>query len=165
MSFNYANADNVQGIIPALQSGASTVGPISGEYPLFQVSSPVDASGMEMAFVCLLDATTVGTQVLATAASTVVLKPYDGNTTAAAASDNNELFNVIDFSNSGASVIAGQSWSAAHNSMKATGTSTTDLDADDWVNLDVAANITGAGGFGVIGYTAFFVHGVPGAVA
>lgn len=164
MAYPYTNGLNIAGTLPGLSmgGGASAVGPISGEYPLFQVSSPVDSSGLEMAFVSVLDATTAGTQVMATGTTTVVLKPYDGATTAAAASDNNELFAVTDFSNSATGT---NSWTGAHNATKALGTSTTDLDADDWVNLDVSANITGAGGLGHIGWSAFFVHGVPGAVA
>lgn len=162
MAYPYVNAAQVQGVVGFLQSGASAVGPISGEYPLFQSSQPVDASGIEMAFVNVMDATTAGTQAMATGASTVVLKPYDGATTGAAASDNNELFAVTDFSNTN---TGANSWTAAHGVLKGTGTSATDLDADDWVNLDVAANLTGAGGFGNIGWSAFFVHGVPGAVA
>lgn len=161
MSFAYMNAYSAQGSIPFLQSGASAVGVISGEYPLFQVAAPVDVSGIELAVVNIMDATTAGTQAMATGTTTVVLKPFDGATTAAAASDNNELFAVTDFSNSATGT---NSWTGARNAMKATGTSTTDLDADDWIVLDVAANITGAAGLGTIGYNAYIVHGIPGTV-
>lgn len=163
MSFAYMNAYSAQGELAPPQGAVSSCGltQVSGEYPLFQVAAPVDVSGIEMALVNLMDATSVGTQAMATGTTTVVLKPYDGATTAAAASDNNELFAVTDFSNSATGT---NSWTGAHNAMKATGTSTTDLDADDWINLDAAIVLTGAGGMGHIGWNAYIVHGIPGTV-
>ena len=160
MSFNYMNANNVQGCLVGFEQ-ASGNSVFSKPYPLFDVSQPVDVSGMEMAFVNTRDGSTVGTQTMVTGASTVILKPYDGNTTAGAASGNNALFAATDYTN--APTGAG-SFTVVHGAVKATGTSTTDLDADDWVNLDVT-NITGAGGFGTLGFSAFFVHGIPGSVA
>lgn len=164
MSYPYTNAISIGGVLPAPQGAVATCGlsPISGEYPLFNVSSPVDASGLEFAIVNIMDATTAGTQTMATGATTVVAKPYDGATTAAAASGNNELFAATDFSNT---VTGANSWTGAHAAAKHVGTSTTDLDADDWVNLDWAVVLTGTGGIGDTGWAAFFVHGVPGSVA
>lgn len=160
MSFPYANAMSISA---TLSDVVATTSPVlllrSGEYPLWAVPRAVDVSGMDLAIADVLDGSTAGTQAIASAASTVVLKPYDGGTSASAASDNNELFAVGDFSNS----ITG-GWTA-HAAIRAVGTSTTDLDADDWVNLDVAANISGTGGFGEVIVQAFFVYGVPGGPA
>ena len=164
MAYPYLNAENIGAVLPHPQGSVATCGlaPVTGEYPLFQVSSPVDASGIEFAIVNILDASTIGSQSMVTGTTTVVAKPYDGATTAAAASDNNELFAVTDYSNS---ATGANSWTAAHGASKRVGTSTTDLDADDWVNLDWAIVLSGTGGIGDTGWSAFFVHGVPGAVA
>ena len=164
MAYPYLNAENISGVLPHPQGSVNTCGlaPVSGEYPLFQVSSPVDASGLEFAIVNVMDATTVGSQAMVTGTTTVVYNPYDGATTAAAASANNNLFGNDDYSNS---ATGANTWTGAHNAAKHVGTSTTDLDADDWVNLDAAVVLTGTGGIGDTGWSAFFVHGVPGAVA
>lgn len=159
MAYPYINAMNAKGRI----IGIAPTGPgiLAGNYPLFDVSAPVDSSGMELAFVSQVDNSTVGSQAMATGTTTVVLKPYDAATTAQGATTATPLFAKTDFSNS---ATGANSWTGSHNAMKGVGTTTTDLDADDWVNVEVA-NITGTAGFGVIGWTAFFVHGVPGSVA
>jgi hypothetical protein len=49
--------------------------------------------------------------------------------------------------------------------ISAQATSTTDLDADDWVNLNVAANLDTSAGLGIIVCQAEFIYGVPGGPA
>lgn len=158
MAFPYMNEMSVSATLLDVGEATTPVSEIlSGEYPLFEVPRTVDVSGMELAVAIQVAPSTGLAQSIASGTTTVVLKPYDGGTSASAASDNNELFNVNDFSNS----ITG-GWTA-HQARKAVGTSTTDLDADDWVNMDVAANLTTAAGFGQMLVSAFFLYGVPAA--
>src|SRR3990167_4921276 len=98
MSFNYDNALNVQGSLKGFEQ-ASGHSIFSKAAPLFSVSAPVDVSAMELAFVNVADGSTIGTQTMAKGASTVLLKPYDGDTTAAAASGNNILTATTVYSN------------------------------------------------------------------
>lgn len=127
------------------------------EHGLFQVPAVVDVSGLELAIAMVVDASTGLTQTIASGATTLTFKPYDGNTNASAATDNNELFAAEDFSNSN---TGSSSFTVVHGAMRAVGTSTTDLDADDWVNIDIL-NPTGAGGFGVGQVSAAFIYGKP----
>ncbi len=162
MSFPYANEESISVTHFGITGASLTVTETIGTLPLpgFMVGRPVDVSGMEVAIAIALNgATTHVGQSIASGTTTTVFKPYDGGTSASAASDNNELFAVTDFSNS----LAG-GWTA-HQARKAVGTSTTDLDADDWVNLDVAANAAAGAGAAEIVMNAFFVYGVPGAPA
>ena len=161
MSFPYANEKTAETEVFNIDIAGATshASLISAEYPVFMVGRPVDVSGMEVAIGVILAAATAGQAGIASGTTTVVFKPYDGGTSASAASDNNELFAVTDFSNS----ITG-GWTT-HQARKAVGTSTTDLDADDWVNLDVAANLSTSGGVGSAILAAFFIYGVPGTIA
>ena len=129
--------------------------------PMFQVVAVVDVSGMEMAIATQLDASTANTQTIASGTTTVVYKPHDGNTNGGGATDNNEFFAVTDFSNS---ATGAASWTVVHGAMRAVGTTTTDLDADDWVNMDMAIVGTGAVGQGVCAVTAAFIFGKPAAI-
>ena len=132
---------------------------VLGQYPMFRTQRPVDVSGMEMSVAIVQNAATAFSQSIASAATNLVLKPYDGGTTASAASGTNQLFANEDFSNS---VTGG--WTT-HAAIAAVGTSTTDLDADDWVNLDVVANPTTTEGIGIAIVQAEFIYGVPGGPA
>ncbi len=174
MAYAYVNAMNIAGTLmaPPELSATDTREIIAGGYPIFQVSTPVDVSGLEFAIV----GHGAGTALLAaqaTADNTVLMQPYDGTTTASGVTGNNPLVGSATAATAATAAPIGfgniytgsNSWTGKHNAQKRTGTSTTDLDADDWVNLDVMANITGAAGFGELGWNAFFVHGVPGGVA
>jgi hypothetical protein len=131
-------------------------------HPLFQVPAVVDVSGMELAIATQLDGLTGTGQTIASGTTTLLYKPHDGNTNAGGATGNNNFFAATDFSNSATGT---SSWTVAHGAMRAVGTSTTDLDADDWVNLDVAAALTGAIGHGAIAVSVAFIYGKPAAVA
>ncbi len=165
MSFPYANEASVSVSHFGITGASLTVTEILGTLPLpgFMVGRPVDVTGMEVAIAISLNgATTHAGQAIASGASTTVFKPYDGGTSASAATGNNLLVNLatnLEFSNS---VTGG--WTA-HQAKKNSPTSTTDLDADDWVNLDVAANAAAAGGAAEIVMGAFFLYGVPGSIA
>ena len=50
-----------------------------------------------------------------------------------------------------------------HEAVSASPSGTTDLDADDWLNLNVVANATDIAG--VVQVQAKFIHGIPGAIA
>lgn len=130
-------------------------------HPLFQVPAVVDVSGMELAIATQLDGLTGTGQTLASGTTTVVYKPHDGNTNGGGATDNNEFFAVNDFSNS---ATGASSWTVVHGAMRAVGTGTTDLDADDWVNLDIAAMASAAAGHGAIAVSVAFIYGKPAAI-
>jgi hypothetical protein len=127
------------------------------EHGLFQLPAVVDVSGLEMAIATVLDQSTGLTQTIVTGATTMTFKPYDGNTNASGATDNNELFAAEDFSNSN---TGSSSFTVVHGAMRAVGTSTTDLDADDWVNIDILSP-TGVAGIGVAQVSAAFIFGKP----
>ncbi len=166
MSYPYVNGMNAAGVLGSTLSTGSPTGFIAGGYPLFQVSSPVDVTGLEFAIAGHGAAGTALLAAQATAGDTVNMQPYDGTTTASGVTGNNPLIVTVSAAAGFGNSISGtNSWTGKHAARKSIGTSTTDLDADDWVNLDVQANLTGAGGFGEIAWTAFFVHGVPGGVA
>lgn len=160
MSFPVVNAKAVGSLLTngrALGASANKAELLSLSYPIFSVNGVVDVSGMEMAIATHLDSTTGNVQALASGTTTVVFKPHDGNTNGGGATDNNEFFAVTDFSNS---ATGAASWTVAHGAMRAIGTSTTDLDADDWVNIDVAVNTTGVGP-GVAQVAAVYIYGKP----
>jgi hypothetical protein len=50
-----------------------------------------------------------------------------------------------------------------HEAVSASPSGTTDLDADDWLNLNVVANASNIAG--VVQVQAKFIHGIPGAIA
>ena len=166
MSFPYYNVEHKALVLLGISSEATTSPMIkSSEYPLFNVPQVVDLSAMQMDIVQLMDASTGVTQTMASGTTTVVLNPYDGGTNAAnagTATGVNNIFGNDDWSNSATGT---NSWTVVHGARKQTGTSATDLDATDWVNLDVDVNISGAGGFGAINVAAWYAFGKPGAVA
>ena len=129
------------------------------QIPIFSTPGVVDVSGMEFAAAMVIEAATTLTQDLASGASTVVLNFGDAGTAAAGAASGNHLLSNDTFSNS----VTG-AWTI-HGANMANGTSTTDLDADDWVNLHVVANTSAVGGFGAVTMKAAFVYGKPGAIA
>ena len=164
MAFPVMNAEIVSMIVNSGRSlGASdNKAELSAlSFPLFQVPAVVDVSGMEMGIATCVDAATGILQTIASGTTTVVYKPHDGNTNAGGATDNNEFFAVTDFSNS---ATGAASWTVVHGAMRNVGTSTTDLDADDWTNLDLAIVGTGAVGQGVMAVSAAFIFGKPAAI-
>ncbi len=170
MAYPYVNSMNSAGMIGPTLSTGSPVGILPGGYPIFQVSSPVDVTGLEFA---VAGQHAAGTALLAaqgTGAESVLMQPYDGTTTASGITGNNPLIGSATAATAAGSNAIGNiytgtnSWTGKHAARKAVGSSTTDLDADDWVNLDVQASISGADGFNSFVWTSYFVHGIPGAV-
>ena len=130
-------------------------------HPLFQVPAVVDVSGMELAIATQLDGLTGTGQTIATGSTTLLYKPHDGNTNAGGATGNNSFFAATDFSNSATGT---SSWTVAHGAMRAVGTSTTDLDADDWVNIHVNTAVSGTTGAGAADYNVAYLYGKPGGI-
>ena len=129
------------------------------QIPSFSTPGVVDVSGMEFAAAMVIEAATTLTQDLASGASTVEFQFGDAGTSATGTASGNHLINADDLSNT---VTGG--WTV-HEAKMAVGTSTTDLDADDWVNLHIVANATGVAGVGALTVKAAFVYGKPGAIA
>jgi hypothetical protein len=129
------------------------------QIPMFSTPGVVDVSGMEFAIALIMEGGSTFTQTIASGASTVVLNFGDAGTAAAGAASGNHLLSNDTFSNS----VTG-AWTI-HGANMAVGTSTTDLDADDWVNLHVVANTSAVAGVGALTMKAAFVYGKPGALA
>ena len=134
--------------------------PTLAVFPIAPVPGVVDVSGMEMhvALVIGLGTATDGSKVQTTAsgASTVEIIFGDGGTTATADPGGALLEGGEAFSNT---VTGGFT---LHQGFKGVGTSTTDLDADDWVSLQALANTTALVGAVTAGFA--FVYGKPGAI-
>jgi hypothetical protein len=122
----------------------------SGQYNLFSVPGVVDVSAIEASIGALYSAGT--TRGAVTAAATIEVNLSDGGpsgdaTTVAA------LY-AIDTNTVTASF-------ASNVPVDSTGTSTTDLDADDWVNLHVLTGSTGTTAIGIAQVTVGYVYGKP----
>ena len=161
MSFSIMNANVVSTFVGDVGIGGADTPfmmlPTGNAYPLFSTPGVVDVTGMEFAIAMLAEAATTVTQDLASGASTVELTFFDMGTTATKATTN-PLAGADAFSNTAAGGYT------AHEAKKTAGTSTTDLDADDWINLGVIANATGVAGVGAVLAGVNFVYGKPGAI-
>ena len=124
------------------------------DYALFAVPHAVDVSGMELAIQFSAAANTLLTQTIASAASTLELVVVDAGTAASGAA---AIQSGDDFSNTRAGGFT------THEAVSASPSGTTDLDADDWLNLNVVANATNIAG--VVQVQAKFIHGIPAAIA
>ena len=129
------------------------------QIPMFSTPGVVDVSGMEFAIALVIEGGSTFTQTIASGASTVEFQFGDAGTSATGTASGNHLISADDLSNT----ITG-GWTV-HEARMAVGTSTTDLDADDWVNLHVVANTSAVGGVGALTMKAAFVYGKPGAIA
>lgn len=132
--------------------------PTGTVYPLFATPAVIDVTGMEFALALVGESATSQAQDLASGASTWEVAFMDMGSTATGGTTN-VLGGADGFSNTrtgGYTVHEGISG--------VVGTSTTDLDADDWTVLQVINNATGADGVGTIIAGANFVHGKPAAI-
>lgn len=154
--FPAMNAFHTQSILFGIVSTTSPVLLLkAGAYPFFNTPAVVDVSGMEFGVAIVLAGDTIPGQTIASGATTVVFLHYDGGTTATNATGTNNLMSgALAFSNS---VTGG--WTV-HQNRTGVGTSATDLDADDWVMVEVA-NISGAAGFGAALLTGHWIYGKP----
>ena len=157
MSFPVMNAQvNHSQMIEVLGDSATAIPFLTVDkyHPQFNVPAPVDVTGMELAVALIYESATTVTQVNAGgAATTFVMKFFDMGTTATGGTTN-VLGGADAFSNSA------DGGYTVHEAKKTNGTSTTDLDADDWVTVAPTANATALVGSVTAG--AAFIYGVPG---
>jgi hypothetical protein len=128
-------------------------------FPLAPLPGVVDVSGMEL-HVALISTGTSDTskvQTLPSAASTVEIVFGDGGTSATADTGGALLEGGDKFSNT---ITGGFT---VHQGFKGAGTSTTDLDADDWVTLQALANTSALVGSLQAGFS--FIYGKPGSIS
>ena len=123
-------------------------------HTLFNIPAAVDVTGMELAVAMLAEAATTITMDIASGASTVDFKFFDMGTTATGGTTNILAADVFTNTPTGGYTV--------HEARKTDGTSTTDLNADDWVTLGIIANATGVTGVGAMFAGAAFIYGVPG---
>jgi len=129
---------------------------LTGQHNWFSTPAVIDVSGMEIAMSIEQEAATTITRTTAGgAASTAVFTLSDGgasgDATGAAV-----LVSGDTFSNS---LTAGF---PVNVPIDGAGTSTTDLDADDWVNFRAIQNATGL--VGTMNVTVAYVYGKPGVI-
>ena len=124
------------------------------DYALFAVPHAVDVSGMELAIQFSAAANTLLTQTIASAASTLELVVVAAGTAASGAV---AIQSGDDFSNTRAGGFT------THEAVSASPSGTTDLDADDWLNMNVVANASDIAG--VVHFQAKFIYGIPAAIA
>jgi len=162
MSFAVMNAFVVSSQVFDIDDNGGTTSPSLAtvqQYPILCAPGVIDVSGMEfhMAIHRGVATATVVAQAMASAASTVSVVYGDAGTTATGDAGANIMVGGPQFSNG--AVDGG--WQA-HQAVKAAGTTTTDLDADDWISLQAIENATGL--LGAVQAGAAFIYGKPGAI-
>lgn len=166
MSFPYANARGITITHLGLTGDASVSTALTlvvGMHNIAQLPDVVDVSAMEFSAAIAQNAATgAPVRFAVTGASTASFTFADGgpsgDATAAAV-----LVGATEWTNAAEKAFG--SSASPNQPLDAAGTSTTDLDADDWFNLKVIANVTGAGGFGALHLNANYVYGKPGGIA
>ena len=128
----------------------------TGAHNLFSVPAVVDVSGMEFSLGVVSD-NTDGSAGLAAETGASAFRPAmsDGGTAG--------VGTAILFDNSGG--LSSSAVYTAYTPHYATGTSTTDLDADDWVNLRVTSNGATVAGAGFVNTQVSYVYGKPGSIS
>jgi hypothetical protein len=126
---------------------------LTGQHNWFSTPAVIDVSGMEIAMSIEQEAATRTTA--GGAASTAVFTLSDGGSNGDATGAG-ILVSGDTFSNS---LTAGF---AVNVPIDGTGTSTTDLDVDDWVNFRAIQNATGL--VGSMNVTVAYIYGKPGAI-
>jgi len=124
---------------------------------LFSVPAVVDVSGMEFSVAILMDSGSGTKGIEASTADTSRLEVTfeDGG-----ASGDNATAGLLFSASSLSSTVA---W-VAYVPRDAGGTSTTDLDADDWVNFLIATNATTVPGVGAAEVAVAYIFGKPGVI-
>ena len=129
---------------------------IVGQHSLFSLPGVVDVSGMEFSVGVLADAIsgTPGKDADATDGSLTAIAFSDGGQTGATTVA--ELYAATSFTTSVAFAV--------NVSRDSSGTSTTDLDADDWVNFYLKTKPTTVAGIAQYNVEASYIYGKPGAI-
>jgi hypothetical protein len=155
MSFPSMNAKSVAVLVTTPATGVAIGAVATGPHNMFSVPAPVDVSGMEWSLSVVVDSVS---GVLGLGASTVTASSLqvtladggptgDATVTAILATDITSTVAFVDTV-----------------PRDVTGTSTTDLDADDWVNLQITNQPTTVPGAGMIHVNTNYIYGVPGAI-
>jgi hypothetical protein len=152
--FPYTNAQSVtRGLYsPASASTDPHFQMQSGQYNLFSVPAVVDVSAMEFSIGVEWDATIANARGAVTGAAVIEIGASDGGPTGDATSVA-ALF--TDLNNTPTLQFA------ANVPVDVAGSSTTDLDADDWVNMHVGTNVSGTTGAGAFNYSVAYIYGKP----
>ena len=150
--FPYMNAKSVaQDIMGFTQSTIiANFTLASGQYNLFSVPGVVDVSAMEASVGARYSAGT--TRGAVTGAATIELNLTDGGPSGDATTVA-DLYSVI--TNTVTSTLA------INVPVDSAGTSTTDLDADDWVNFHALTGSTGTTAVGVASVAVAYLYGKP----
>ena len=158
MSFPYMNAQEVARLFwsPASASADPHLQMQSGQYNMFSVPSVVDVSAMEFSIAVEWDATIGNARGSASGDGVVELGASDGGPTGDATT---VALLFADISDSASLAIF-----AANIPADVAGTSTTDLDADDWVNIHVNTAVSGTTGAGAADYNVAYIYGKPGGI-
>jgi len=158
MSFPYANAQEVARLFwsPASTSSDPHLQMQSGQYNMFSVPGVVDVSAMEFSIAVEWDATIANARGSASGNGVVELGVSDGGSSGDATT---VALLFADISDSVSAAIF-----AANVPADAAGTSTTDLDADDWVNIHVNTAVSGTTGAGAADYNVAYLYGKPGGI-
>lgn len=161
--FPYKNAHTLTQTFWGTEEAANStvLSLVTGMYNMAQLPAVVDVSAMEFAFsVGQQGVSGAPVRFLDTAVSTAVFVMADGGPTgdatgAAALFDSDNWSNSLDGSLG--------STGSPNQPLDAAGSSTTDLDADDWLNFRVIQNATGLVGLAIV--TASYIYGKPAAIA
>jgi hypothetical protein len=158
MSFPSMNAKSVAIRVSGATSTTTTgvMGALAtGPHNLLSVPAPVDVSGMEWSFSVAADSITGanGMELSTADASRLQITLADGGPTGDATATA-----IL------AAVISNTVAFVDTVPRDVTGTSTTDLDADDWVNLQITAQPGTIAGAGIVHVNTNYIYGVPGAI-
>ena len=159
MSFPAMNAKSVVYSVSSA-TGLTTTGILgtlaTGPYNLFSVPAVVDVSGMEYSFSVVSDSSS--------GAAGIQVETHDNSRNQIALS-----YGGPTGDNTTVSVLAADITNTATaftdtQPRDVSGTSTTDLDADDWVNLHIVKQAAGVAGIGQAHVSVNYIYGKPGSI-
>ncbi len=155
--FPYMNANTAERLLwsPNSASADPHAQLQSGQYNFFSVPAVVDVSAMEFSIAAEWDATIANARGIVTGAAVLEAGASDGGPTGDATSVA-ALF--ADLTNT-----VTTRW-LANVPVDVAGTSTTDLDADDWVNIHINTAISGTTSAGALDYGVAYIYGKPGGI-
>ena len=155
---NFGAYDQQDGLTPHMYLA-------TGQHNLCSVPAVVDVSAMEFALsLGVLANTVVARYLAATGACTVQLTMADGGVSGEPTTVVPLFAGSLIWSDhlTTLTTTVVQDMLRSNVGIDAAGTSATDLDADDWLNLDVMGNATGL--LGLANINANFVYGKPGMI-
>lgn len=168
MAFPTMNAQVVSGFLGG-SIGAVTTNQLellagTMVHSFFKVPAVVDASAMEFgAAIGARWGTAASVTSIASGVSTITFVMADGGSSGTAAGSSNHLTIDDPVSTAAGFDNKSQLWQNGEI-VSVTGSSTTDLDADDVVGVHLVANLTTAAGFGHMRITTAYIYGKPAAI-